>query len=407
MLEAFQRSARESAERVAAERRRVIAEREKEIRRAETARTAQEFSSRLSQRAGDSVGSLLAGLRGASAADEVAPQESGAGTSVADAPDIHRVPPVAPLGRGGPALPAFDRAVQEELPEVSSAALGAAPSAAPSGRPAAPAVAERTASDDTEIDPEEDDEPYADASSEEVEEAIAALETEVFELPMSSRAFALLGLAAIVAVFMIGYSVGSRDQVSAGQPNDSSFARAGMSLSSPGGRAADAGALPRNGDSADPSARSGGPGDDYAGGRSASEGDAYAPGPMAQGSAAPLAQDYGPGADSSEAAELAPTAEDLTFRDAEMKFTILAITYSGTEAHARLARETYDELYADGFPVIQPIEKDSRLFLFVGAAKTMGELENLRQELKDLRSGQSRDARPFRSAYLVNIEPYR
>ena len=101
------------------------------------------------------------------------------------------------------------------------------------------------------------------------------------------------------------------------------------------------------------------------------------------------------------------TQADRIFRSAEMKFTILAITYTRTEAHGQLAMETYDYLTDEGFPVIHPIEKGSRIFIFVGAAANLGELDGLTQELKELRSDRRSKIRPFRTAYPVNIDPYR
>jgi hypothetical protein len=433
MLEAFQRSAVESAERAAAERRRVIAEREKEIRRSETAKAAQEFSSRISQAAGDSVGSLIAGLRGG-AADVAEPAEKqsaekqpaevadtaaeiSAKTAVemagmkAHAPDIASVPPVDPEAvdpeadepapmRSGPALPSFDRAVQPDLPDASTKAPAAStqvvsepvpgPAEEPAGDPA-----EDPAQAALEDEPEEP--AFADASQAEVEEAIAALESDVLELPMSPKVFAVLGLIAALAIFMIGYSMGHRDQPGAEAQNDSGFLRAGY------------------GDLETPSPRGAG-GPDAPGRLSYDSASVGASGAAATGRGPRAALATGdtlqPARRStpeptSEPAGQQLTVEDQAFRSAEMKFSIMAITYTRTEAHAKLAMETYDLLYDEGFPVIHPISKGSRIFVFVGASKTKEELKGLTQELKELRTDSKRKLRPFRSAYLVNIDSYR
>lgn len=399
MLEAFQRSARESAERAAAERRRVIADREKEVRRAETARVAQEFSSRLSQRAGDSMGSLLAGIRSAAespAAETPAAESPATGSTAADPPAAETLE--AGAARGGPELPAFDRARQPDLPDVSSLVAGEmAPTAEPSQEPSSvePAAAESSSvgspSEQESDAPDQDEaalEPTLSPDSPELdEEAIAALESEVFELPMSARAFALFSLAAMIAVFMIGFSLGSRNPSGADPVGDSGFVRAGYdSLAAPTQQAPQD---PRQ--DVLPAPLTDRPADARL---------------SAAATAAEAAAEAVPG-EAPDRASSALTREDELFRDRQMKFTILAITYSGTEAHAKLAMETYDYLYSQGFPVIHPIEKDSRLFLFVGAAETMEDLEKLQQELRELSADRNSEKRPFRSAYLVNIDPYR
>lgn len=426
MLEAFQRSAVESAERAAAERRRVIAEREKEIRRSETAKAAQELSSRISQAAGDSVGSLIAGIRGAGAQIEEpirktaletaqqsveiagAPAEAAGGVTAepaktkADAPDIASVPPVDPgvqepaPTRSGPALPSFDRAVQPDLPDASIKVPAASTQ-----------VVERHSDEATNEHSEEpaesaaedrsEEHAFADASQAEVEEAIAALESDVLELPMSPKVFAVLGLIAALAIFMIGYSMGRGGQPSAPAQNDSGFLRAGY------------------GDLQTP--RSGGAGDPGGPGRPAYDPASIDPSGAAVTGRAPGApraavDTLRPAPRSAPAPAPEPaghqlTVEDKAFRSAEMKFSIMAITYTRTEAHAKLAMETYDLLYDEGFPVIHPVSKGSRIFVFVGASRTKDELKGLTQELKELRTDSKRKLRPFRSAYLVNIDSYR
>ncbi|QDV08231.1 hypothetical protein Poly30_37670 [Planctomycetes bacterium Poly30] len=429
MLEAFQRSARESAERAAAERRRVIADREKEIRRAETAKAAHELGHRLSQRANDSMGSLLAGIRG-HAVDAVVDDPSkvdGAGEgpampgeSAAQAPatDIHRVPPLLlnplaeslsdstvdgeavgdpvagavprPPTRSGPALPAFDRATHGDLTQV---ATGPRAGTLPAGSPSEGAA---TAGEEADEALEED--PFGDASQEEVEQAIASLQDEVFELPMGARMFALLSAAVVAVVFMMGYTVGHQSR-SAGSPASAAGAERGSratSLSGLDGGPASAMVLQPPGQLSSETETSTEVGLAYGGrnGQSRSE----MPSRDSQDS-------KGSGASSATPA-FTMTPEDETFHSPAMRFSILAITYTRTQAHAQLAMETYDYLYEEGFPVIHPIEKDSRIYLLVGAARTQAELMQLRTEIRELRSARS-GAQEFRSAMLVNIDSYR
>ncbi len=88
-----------------------------------------------------------------------------------------------------------------------------------------------------------------------------------------------------------------------------------------------------------------------------------------------------------------------------MRFSILAITYTRTEAHARMALETYQFLYDQGFPAVHPVEDGNRIYVFVGAARTRAELEQLKQELREQKS--ARGSAEFRSAMLINTTPYR
>lgn len=470
MLEAFQRSARESAERAAAERRRVIADREKESRRAEASRTAHELGHRLSQRAGGGVGSFLAGIRGAGVGAEaqddgrrgdlpgdlhgelsaagprtpkITPAAAGVDRPAVDRPatDIHRVPPPndqveaeVPEGvdgqeqskRSGPALPGFDRASHGDLTQVAtSPRAGSLPggltpagaagytSGPKSGEPA-PATSARSGPGSAEgVTPESelDEDPFGHATHEDVEHAIASLEDDVFEMPMSARTFLLVAAVVVTAVFVMGYTVGARSAPGSSPAGDASAGWDGGSSSSMVFGA------PALGQRQEPSAgRGAGP----AGGRLDSSGLAYIgrdgasdAGSVAQGGAPSGAVAPLPGSRETASAQPAfaqagrvPTAEDKIFQSPAMKYTIMAITYEASDDHARMAMETYDYLYGERFPVIHPVEYNDRLFIFVGAAKTQAELEFLRGELMELRSGQG-GAQEFRSAYVVNIDPYR
>ena len=96
------------------------------------------------------------------------------------------------------------------------------------------------------------------------------------------------------------------------------------------------------------------------------------------------------------------TAADRAFLDPAMRFTVLAITYSGTPANEGLAWETYDLLAEHGFPVVKPLQRGARIFLHVGAAASISELEALRDRLQNLRVG-PRQTPDFRKAYVVNL----
>ena len=100
------------------------------------------------------------------------------------------------------------------------------------------------------------------------------------------------------------------------------------------------------------------------------------------------------------------TAADLAFVDPAMSYTVLAITYSGTEANRALAWQTYDLLQAEGFPVVKPLERNARIFLFVGAAGAIADLGEVRDRLQKLRVG-PRETPDFREAYVVNLDLYR
>ncbi len=96
------------------------------------------------------------------------------------------------------------------------------------------------------------------------------------------------------------------------------------------------------------------------------------------------------------------TAFDRAFWDPAMRFTVLAINYSRNPANEALAWETYDLLMGLGFPVVKPQSRGMRIFLHVGAAASIDELADLRDQLQNLRVG-PRQTPDFRTAYVVNI----
>ena len=106
---------------------------------------------------------------------------------------------------------------------------------------------------------------------------------------------------------------------------------------------------------------------------------------------------------SAEAAHPDPdTAFDRAFWDPSMRFTVLAINYSRSPANEALAWDTYDLLMELGFPVVKPLSRGMRIFLHVGAAASIDELGDLRDQLQNLRVG-PRQTPDFRTAYVVNI----
>lgn len=122
----------------------------------------------------------------------------------------------------------------------------------------------------------------------------------------------------------------------------------------------------------------------------------------------PTATAAGDGAAPQEgaSAEVAPTDPDTEFDrafwDPSMRFTVLAINYSQSPANEALAWNTYDLLMELGFPVVKPLSRRERIFLHVGAAASIDELSDLRDQLQNLRVG-PRQTPDFRTAYVVNI----
>ena len=96
------------------------------------------------------------------------------------------------------------------------------------------------------------------------------------------------------------------------------------------------------------------------------------------------------------------TAADRAFWDPAMRFTVLAINYTRSPANEALAWDTYDLLSELGFPAVKPVSRGMRIFLHVGAAASIDELTDLRDELQNLRVG-PRQTPDFRTAYVVNI----
>lgn len=181
MLEAFQASAKDAAERAATERRRLIAEREKEIRREEAARTAGDLRGRMSARLG------LSGRRPAEEPEDAS-----------WAPPVPLDVAVVPATEDSPAdVPALEAAQQ---------------------RTTADATPELTAVGRV-LDPDT------------LEEA-SALEETLFTLPMSARTFSVLQALLLASVFFVGWSVGGAGDATPG--NEASTARAAGRNAGPG-----------------------------------------------------------------------------------------------------------------------------------------------------------------------------
>ena len=96
------------------------------------------------------------------------------------------------------------------------------------------------------------------------------------------------------------------------------------------------------------------------------------------------------------------TAADQKFQDPGMKYTILARTSLNTPEQIGEVWEAYDQLRAEGLPVVRPIQRRGRIYVYVGASPELAPLKSMVRRLHELRSPTGRHA--FRSAYLVNIE---
>ncbi len=109
------------------------------------------------------------------------------------------------------------------------------------------------------------------------------------------------------------------------------------------------------------------------------------------------------GAEGSLAPSDPDTAADRAYWDPAMRFTVLAASYTRSPANEALAWGAYDLLGGLGFPVVKPVSKGIRIFLHVGAAASLDELDGLRDELQNLRVG-PRQRPEFRTAYVINIK---
>lgn len=404
MLEAFQASAKESAERAAAERRRIVAEREREIRKDEAARTAQELGQRLGAGA---ISSWISGLRTTNDEVDTSKETSTVGMEAPPSPPPpppQSGPPSEPVQPAGPDEPITD-SIDTNRPPTDSipvgSILGPTALAAVSETLATPEPMESTESSA----PSPPSSLLDDATAEELDEAISAIDGEMFALPMSGRAFGWLFGATLVAVFLIGLGAGRRSEGGA--------THAGERSASNGSNGSNgSGALGRAPFDVPPRVLAGTPGSRAAGTPANHESSRVLGGTPAYvtgsgGLDGEGAEDPSTGPD---AADSAPgpglSVADRAFLDPKMEYTIMAITYASTEVNRGLAVETYALLDREGFPVIQPVDDGRRIYLFVGAAATKTQLAELRDDLSSLRSGRS-GRNEFRSAYVVNIDSYR
>lgn len=407
MLEAFQASAKESAERAAAERRRLVAEREREVRREETRRTASELGQRLGAGA---LSAWVAGRRDddepavpapprraeprvASALDELLEKD------VAEAAPHRVIHPIDEQGGdertdGEPLLHDEEPPADLEEPIDESAVADALATALETDVPA------------TLEEPKTAAEVLESATAEEIDEAMSAIDDGVLALPMSPRTFGVLAGLTLVAAFLLGLGIGRRDE-SAGGPNggpsgtdrttamfpaDWSDDRSRETLDSEG--------YGPNGGRFDDHGPSD-PGADPNGHVAAAAGDGLA---VANDHEVP--QEHPQEHTLAVPAESRETYADRAFRDPAMRYTILAITYEKSEVNEGLALATYDLLVAEGFPAIRPVDDGKRIYVFVGAAATTAELKDLQGEVASLRSGPG-GRYEFRGAFLVNLDDFR
>jgi len=326
MLEAFQASAKDAAERAATERRRLIAEREKEIRREEAARTAGDLRDRMGARLG------LSGRR------------------LAEEPEDASWAPPVPL----------DVAVV---------------SATKDSPPDAPAP------ESVQPDPKSELTAIGRVLDPDALEEVSALEETLFTLPMSARTFIVLQALLLASVFFVGWTVGGVGDSASGD-NATTVSAAGRTAG-PGSGPAISSLGNRAGMGRKPASST--------------------PTPGSPASSAPTTPNAAPSATQDVATvDDDYTAADQAFQNPGMKYTILAHTWTNTPEHIGEAWEAYDQLRAEGLPVVRPIQRSDRIYVYVGAAPEDAQLKSMVRRLHELRSPTGRHA--FRSAYLVNIE---
>ncbi len=99
-------------------------------------------------------------------------------------------------------------------------------------------------------------------------------------------------------------------------------------------------------------------------------------------------------------------AEEKFQNDEATKFTVMAITYDNSPGNVDLASDAYKLLISEGLPALRPYLWEDRIFVFVGGAESMGELDDALRRVKAIRDPRT-GAAEFRSAYLVNTGDYR
>ncbi|TDJ78921.1 MAG: hypothetical protein E2O39_01200 [Planctomycetota bacterium] len=99
------------------------------------------------------------------------------------------------------------------------------------------------------------------------------------------------------------------------------------------------------------------------------------------------------------------TEADRAFLDPANLYSIRVLEYGRTERDQALAFAAYDHLRGNGFPVVWPRHKGNSLFLFVGAAPKIADLEGLLEQLRRT-PGPGRDVKAYEGAFRVNIGDY-
>lgn len=205
--------------------------------------------------------------------------------------------------------------------------------------------------------------------------APASDEPGEFALPMSGWSFVALVALALAAVFAVGLRLGG---TLGGAPRDAERASGDARVA---GFSGDLEARP----AAAPAVL----------GPSAS--------PVGTGGAAPTepAAAREPG----HVAEEELTPAQRSFLDPKSRVTVIAVTYDDSPENRKLALRASETLAGEGLPALPPWEYEDRIFVFVGAAETVSDLEDELHAVRAVRNRRT-GAAEFRSAYVVNIADY-
>jgi hypothetical protein len=117
---------------------------------------------------------------------------------------------------------------------------------------------------------------------------------------------------------------------------------------------------------------------------------------------APTAQPSTPAA-SADGTEAAQLAADKALSDARNKYAILAAQYA--ESASEIARAASRYLAQQGLPACHVYRRGKNLYLIVGAAQNLVELDVLLARLREL-PGPNGQAGDFKSAFVVPIDQY-
>lgn len=96
--------------------------------------------------------------------------------------------------------------------------------------------------------------------------------------------------------------------------------------------------------------------------------------------------------------------DDAFFNQQRNTITLRVAAYAKTARNAELAWQTYDYLYDQGLPVVRPVKMVENIYLFVGAAPSSRDLDDLKSRLRTLPGPNG--GTPFKDAYAVNIDDY-